>query len=652
LKRSLISWLSALAVTAGVAAAATNKPNIIVILTDDQGYGELSVHGNPVLKTPNLDRLHAESIRFTDFHVAPMCTPTRGQLMTGVDCLRNLAMNVSSGRTLLRRDLPTMPDSFAAAGYATGIFGKWHLGDNYPYRPQDRGFHESLWYPSSHIGSAPDFWDNDYFDDTYWHNGQRQRFGGYTTDVFFQEATRWMREQSQAGKPFLCYLPTAAPHGPLFVPAKYREAMEALMAKANLPNLEPRERKQLTRYLAMIANIDENVGQLEAFLRETGLRDNTILVFLTDNGSTHGPRYFNAGMKGGKITLWEGGHRVPCFIRWPTGDLRSAGDVTGLTGVQDLLPTLLDLAGVQAPANAKFDGISLASVLRGKSEPPSDRALVVQFSRMDHPVPEQGDACVLWQRWRLIQDKELYDLAADPGQERNVIADHPDIAARLRAHYAEWWAGVAPQLNEPQRVIIGHDAEPLTRLSPCEWRDAFLDQGSQVRKGVLRNGVWHLEVARAGDYEFELRRWPREEDASLTAGLPSRKHSDGEFPAGRALPIAKARLRIGMLDRTTAVAPADKVVSFRVPLKGGPTELQTWFCDEAGKELCGAYYVYIRRLLTTPSAKIILDTDMSGDADDAGALERQARSDPKRRHLPLIEASTCEPTHINQRQTP
>jgi len=246
----------------------------------------------------------------------------------------------------------------------------------------------------------------------------------------------------------------------------------------------------------------------------------------------------------------------------------------------------------------------------------------------------------LWQRWRLIQDKELYDLAADPGQERNVIADHPDIAARLRAHYAEWWAGVAPQLNEPQRVIIGHDAEPLTRLSPCEWRDAFLDQGSQVRKGVLRNGVWHLEVARAGDYEFELRRWPREEDASLTAGLPSRKHSDGEFPAGRALPIAKARLRIGMLDRTTAVAPADKVVSFRVPLKGGPTELQTWFCDEAGKELCGAYYVYIRRLLTTPSAKIILDTDMSGDADDAGALERQARYDPRRRHLPLSEART------------
>ncbi|MCY2994448.1 MAG: sulfatase-like hydrolase/transferase [Planctomycetota bacterium] len=276
------------------------QPNILVIITDDQGYGELSCHGNPVLKTPNLDRLHDESIRFSDFHVAPMCTPTRGQLMTGVDCLRNRAMNVSSGRTLLRRDLPTMADLFGTVGYATGIFGKWHLGDNYPYRPQDRGFHETLWYPSSHIGSAPDFWDNDYFDDTYWHNGRRRPFHGYTTDVFFRETMRWMRERAQADQRFLCYLPTAAPHAPHFVPASYRDDMEALVAKTNLPKLTPAEREQLTRYLAMIANIDENMGRLDAFLRETGLRDNTVVVFLTDNGSTFGPRYFNAGMLGGR----------------------------------------------------------------------------------------------------------------------------------------------------------------------------------------------------------------------------------------------------------------------------------------------------------------------------------------------------------------
>ena len=203
------------------AVAALTRPNVILVLTDDQGYGDFFCHGNPVLKTPNLDRLHDQSIRFTDFHVAPMCTPTRGQLLTGVDALRNGAMNVSSGRTLLRRDIPTMPQIFAVNGYRTAMFGKWHLGDNYPYRPQDRGFQESLWFPSSHISSAPDFWNNDYFDDVYVRNGKRQAVNGYCTDVFFREAMQWMGERADRREPFFCYLPLNAPHGPLFVPAKY-----------------------------------------------------------------------------------------------------------------------------------------------------------------------------------------------------------------------------------------------------------------------------------------------------------------------------------------------------------------------------------------------------------------------------------------------
>src|SRR5262245_46974807 len=314
--------------------SAAQKPNIVLIITDDQGYGELSCHGNPVVKTPHLDHLAKESVRLTDFHVAPMCTPTRGQLLTGVDCLRNGAMNVSSGRTLLRREFPTLANMLQSAGYATGQFGKWHLGDNYPYRPQDRGFDECIWYPSSHIGSTPDEWQNDCFHYTYWHRCQRQSYQGYTTDVLFLEAISWMKShrRADANKPVFVYLATAAAHGPLYVPEKYRDAVRPrLKAVINqLPPLNANEHEQLVHYLAMVENIDENVGRLEPFLAAEQMRDDTIVVFMTDNGSTWGPRYFNAGMKGGKVTPWEGGHRVPCLIRWPHGKLGAPRDEASL----------------------------------------------------------------------------------------------------------------------------------------------------------------------------------------------------------------------------------------------------------------------------------------------------------------------------------
>lgn len=482
---------------------------------------------------------------------------------------------------MLRRELPTMADVFAAGGYRCGQFGKWHLGDNHPYRPQDRGFHEAVWYPSSHIGSAPDFWNNHYFDDTYYHNDRREKFSGYTTDVFFGEAMKWMRGRAAAKQPFFCYIPTAAAHGPLFLPQKYRD-------------LYRDQKPAVASFFGMIANIDENMGRLEEFLRETGLRDNTIVIFMTDNGGTVGVPIFNAGMRGRKIELYEGGHRVPCFIRWLGGKLRSPGDVGGLAQVQDILPTLVELCALPPQPNAHFDGVSLTGALRCAGEVP-DRTLVVQFSRMNHPSPERGDACVMWRRWRLIEDKELYDLANDPQQKRNVIELHPDVAARLRAHYAKWWENVAPRLNEPQRFIIGHDAENPALLSPCEWFDVFLDQGAQVRRGEKKNGVWHLQVATAGNYEFELRRWPREADTALASGLSAHSHTDGEFPPGIALSIAKARLKIAGFDESRAVAMNDKAVTFTAKLPAGRTQLQTWFYDAGGKELCGAYYVYVRR---------------------------------------------------------
>lgn len=565
------------------------QPNVIVVITDDQGYGDFSCHGNPVLQTPHLDRLHSQSIRLTDFHVAPMCTPTRGQLLSGRDCLANGAMNVSSGRTFLRRELPTIANVLGTAGYRCGHFGKWHLGDNHPFRPQDRGFHEAIFYPSSHIGSAPDFFTNHYFDDTYEHSGRREKFTGYTTDVFFEQAIKWMTAQAKDGKPFFCYLATAAAHGPLFVPEKYRKLYEG----KDMPGAGPQQRASIARFFGMIANIDDNMGRLDEFLRSSTLLDNTIVIFLTDNGGTAGVPVFNAGMRGKKIELYEGGHRVPCFIRWPAGKLRSAGDVAELTQVQDLAPTIADLCGVKH--RTPFDGITLAPLLKGQTNTLPERTLVVQFSRMNQPAPQAKDAAVLWRRWRLIQDKELYDLSNDFAQKTNVIDQHPQVVKKMREDYDRWWSKVAPGVNEFGAIVIGSDAENPMQLSPADWQDSFLDQGRQVRDGLRRNGAWNIIIDRAGTYEIELRRWPREADAPISAGLPPQKHTDGQFPAGAALPISRARLKVGEMDGQRPVAAEDKSVAFNLDLKPGRTQLQTWFYDAAGKELCGAYYVYVRR---------------------------------------------------------
>ncbi|QDV44422.1 Arylsulfatase precursor [Stieleria neptunia] len=585
-----------------------SRPNVVVVITDDQGYGELSCHGNPVLETPHLDRLASESVRLVDFHVAPMCTPTRGQLMTGVDALRNGAMNVSSGRTLLRREFPTIANLFADSGWSTGLFGKWHLGDAYPYRPQDRGFQESVWFPSSHINSVPDAWNNDYFDDTYLHNGRRETYSGYTTDVLFRESMEWMQAEADAGRPFFCYLATAAAHQPHFVPEKYRLAAREKWqaARDQFPAMDPEREEQLVRFLGMCANIDDNIGLLERFLTQSGLRENTVVVFLTDNGSTFGPRYFNAGMTGGKTTLWEGGHRVPCFVRWPSGGFRAAGDVAGLTQVQDLLPTFSDLLKLKVPAEATFDGTSLAGVLRGESDVPEDRMLVINYSRMpfkarrtmpnNNAVPRRERAAVLWKHWRLLEDKRLYNLDADPLQQTNVIDQHPEVAAAMREHLDAWWDRLKTNVNEFQPSVIGDDSQNPVRLTACEWADVFIDQQSQVRRGDRKNGIWHLEVADSGRYALTLSRWPEESGLGLRDGIDETPVADGVFTEGPAWPVAVARLRVGEQRLRTKVDPDASSVRFELTLPAGRTTMQTWFDDDSGNEICGAYYVNVERL--------------------------------------------------------
>ena len=576
------------------------RPNVILLMTDDQGYGELSIHGNPILQTPNLDKLHHQSIRLIDFHVAPMCTPTRGQLITGQDAVRNGAVNVSSGRALLRSDVPTIGDLFSEAGYRTGIFGKWHLGDNYPYRPEDRGFQETLWFPSSHIGSVPDYWGNDYFDDTYINNGKRRKYKGYCTNVFFDEAIRWMSEKADYGEPFLAYIPTNAPHQPFYAPEEYIREMEAVVENSPNIGMAPGKKHDFIRYLAMIRHIDNNVEKLIEFLDEKGLSQNTILIFMTDNGSTFGPDYYNAGMRGRKTQLYEGGHRVPFFIKWPAGNLRDPADITGLAQVQDVLPTLLDLCDISIPETVSFDGINLAPVLRGERTINPDRHLIINYSRMpfyfSYPSPytnskvEMEGAGVLWKKWRLLNTKELYNLAIDPFQKENVIDRYPAIVDTMMGFLIDWWASVGRAANKPSRVVIGSELENPTLLSACEWMDVFVDQQTQVERGVRKNSYWLLEVKEAGAYEFELRRWPREVDWPVSYG--NSKH--------KKLPIAFAKIYIKgedyILNQQKAVEPEHQKVLFTHRLDTGPIALHTWFSDSAKEDLCGAYYVYVTKV--------------------------------------------------------
>jgi arylsulfatase len=589
-----------------IPASLLAKPNVIVVMTDDQGYPELSAHGNPILKTPNLDRLHGQSLRLEDYHVSPMCAPTRGQLMTGLDAARNGATNVSSGRALLRPEIPTMANFFGDAGYTTGIFGKWHLGANYPFRPEDRGFDETVWFPSSHIGSVPDYWGNDYFDDTYINNGKLKQYKGYCTDVFFEEALSFIKQSAESGKPFLAYIAPNTPHGPLVAKEEDEKAIAEILAQEEFANMGRGLKARLADYLGMVRNIDTNMGALMKFLSNEGLRDDTIVVFQTDNGSTHGPLYYNAGMRGMKTELWEGGHRVPCLISWPNGGLAKPQAIDGLTQVQDMLPTLLELCNILT--DRKFDGMSLAPVLRGRTNVPEDRMLVINYSRMpgfvNYPTPfaqtlmyrNQGE--VLWKRWRLLEDRELYNLETDPLQTTNVIDKNPKVLAKLRNRLDEWWADVGPHANDVQRVVIGSEHENPSRLTGCEWLDVFIDQQRQIRVGQQKSGYWMLEVAEDGEYDFELRRWPKEIDRPIIA--PS-EGGQGAMDIDTAsfylsdyhhLDIGDKRpYRFEGLNKS--VGPNDTSITFTAQLKKGPIALHTWFRGES--TILSAYYVYVTR---------------------------------------------------------
>ena len=567
--------------------AGDKPPNVVLVLTDDQGYGDLGCLGNPILRTPNIDRLYGQSLRLTDFHVGPTCAPTRAALMTGRYCNRTGVWHTVMGRSLLRRDEVTMTIVFAAGGYRTGIFGKWHLGDNYPFRPQERGFQEVLVHGGGGVRQTPDYWGNDYFDDTYWHNGVPEQQKGYCTDVWFDAALRFI--EANRDRPFFAYIATNAPHGPYNVAKKY----SSLYAGKDVPN---------ANFYGMIANIDENVGRLMSSLKALGLEENTIVIFMTDNGTAAGfqaGKGFNAGMRGTKGSEYDGGHRVPCFLRWPAKGLGGGKDVRRLTAHIDVLPTLIDLCGLPKPTEGKFDGASLVPLLRDAQADWPDRVLVTDSQRIEHPEKWRHSA-VMTDRWRLIDGKTLYEIHADPGQRNDVSVENPEVVQKLRQAYEDWWADVSRRFDESCEIVLGSDKENPTRLTCHDWHGGAGPQTQKIAvgnpdlppwdqthilKGEQTNGFWAVEVVQAGEYEFSLRRWPSEVDRPINAAIPG----------GRAIGAIQARLAIGDVDLTQPVAAEAKEVVFQTRLEPGKTKLQTWLTAEDGAS-CGAYFVYVRRI--------------------------------------------------------
>ena len=592
----LLAMLVAAATPDASAAASSNaRPNVVLIMTDDQGYGDLSCHGNPVLKTPNLDRLYNESVRLIDYHVAPTCTPTRAALMTGHWSNRTGAWHTTLGRSLLREDEITLGQIFNEAGYATAMFGKWHLGDNYPFRPEDRGFGEVMRHGGGTIGETSDFWNNAYFDDTYFHNGKPEPVQGYCTDVWFDYARRFIKAQKRASKPFLAYVSTNAPHWPMHAPPGFAASYEEKLGV------------YVGHFFGMIANIDHNVGRLRKFLEDEGLAENTIFIFTTDNGTKAGDKIFNAGMRGKKTSEYDGGHRVPFFIHWPAGGLVGGRDVEPITAHVDVLPTLIDLCAIDTPKGLKFDGRSIRPLLDNMTEAENgswpNRILVTDSQRFLKPV-KWNKTAVMTSRWRLVNGEELYDIKRDPGQKNNVAVLHPEVITRLTAFYDNWWGELKPTFKNVPAICLGHNAENPVVLTSHDWVTLGKVAWNQslVRQALekpTKIGYWNVNVVEAGDYAIRLRRWPKEVDAPITAALPGGDYVPGETPfrasPGNAVAATTACVRIGEVTRELPVKSGDKEVVFRMTLPSGKTRMTAFFSNQDGGTV-GAFYAYVRKM--------------------------------------------------------
>ena len=476
--------------------------NVIVILTDDQGWGDLSLNGNRNLSTPNIDSLAIDGACFDRFFVCPVCSPTRAEFLTGRYHVRGGVYSTSAGGERLDLDEQTIGDTFKAAGYATAAFGKWHNGMQYPYHPNGRGFDEFYGFCSGHWG--------DYFSPPLEHNGRIVRGEGFCIDDFTNKTMAFIEKAHKEDKPFFAYLPYNTPHSPMQVPDRFWEKFEhkkLVMRHRDWqkPNLKPRQRENLPHVrcaLAMCENIDWNVGRILKKLNDLKIADDTIVVFFHDNGP-NGWRW-NGGMKGKKGSIDEGGVRSPLLVRWPKR-IKAGTKVKQISAAIDLLPTLVDLTGIPVASQKKLDGRSLKPLLFGKNPSWNDRKIFSHWG---------GRVSVRTQQYRLDNTGKLFDMVADPGQSKDISKTELGIAGNLRQVVAEWKDSVLSELKRGGRpFVIAHPNYTWTQIPA---RDATAHGGIK-RSNRFPNCsyftnwtkledkiTWQAEVGVAGKYEAML----------------------------------------------------------------------------------------------------------------------------------------------------
>lgn len=578
-----------------IADEISNKLNVILIMTDDQGYGDVGFTGNPYIKTPNLDKFASESCCFTNFHTATTSAPTRSGVMTGKYCNEVGVWHTIQGRSILEKQHVTIAEIFKGNGYKTGLFGKWHLGDNAPFRPGDRGFDKALWHKGGGVGQTPDYWLNDYFDDTYFNEEDEPvKQKGYCTDVFFGKAIEFVKENKD--KPFFCCITPNAPHGPYHVSEKYAKQYR------NNPNIPVPE------FYGMITNIDDNFGTLMSTLKELDIDRETIVIFCTDNGSAGGVKLnkknrlaekgYNAGMRGVKGDVFDGGHRTPLVINIPGNKPLVTSQ---LAGYIDVAPTLIEICGLKTSVTETMDGISLASVINEYKT--IDRYLIADTQRNEF-LSEETISCVMKGNWRLINKKQLYNVALDPGEQKDMADGNPDLVNELKQVYDEWWAKTSKANERMSHIYLPIEKNKSTVLNCHDMHDP-LNRPSVWNQNLMRTdmkpapGFWAIEVKEDGRYNFELYRWPVESDLKLTeAAQEGEEIPNGhKYKAGGGIKeYSGAKLTIGGYSKKIKVRNADKkrCVEFsNIRLKKGMYKMEAHFILPT--DTIGAYYIKITR---------------------------------------------------------